>query len=112
MVYLDMYWKIINNYKRYKHKVLAVLYVAFLLAETGEFFVTTHHQKDHSATGREVSLMNEIPDHTPENSVAKINFHVLKCFNKYCLLFDEDTNNFLPESTLSATSLLTPHRQS
>lgn len=62
-----------DRYTKYKHVVAALLYVAILLAEGGEFFVAKIdiHHLSHSppdTTGIEI----EIPDHIPENSENKL----------------------------------------
>jgi hypothetical protein len=53
--------------QKWKHKVVAILYSAFLLAEHGEFFVENKHEihyPEYQTHSRETA---EIPEHLPEN---------------------------------------------
>lgn len=73
-----MYWikKRATNKHRWKRKALAALYLIFLLAEAGEFFVSSEAKQVHYDYKVETRVEEEIPEHLPEKpdeSSLKIN---------------------------------------
>lgn len=57
---------------KYKEKVLAALYLAFLLAEAGEFFVSIKEKSSPESHQSEVEEHLRMPEHLPENSTHEL----------------------------------------